>query len=468
MAVHLLYIDDDPGLVRLVARSLQALGHTVEHAPDGAAGLARIARGGVDAVALDHHLPGETGLDILARIRALPEPPPVIYVTGSEDLRIAVAALKAGAADYVLKDVAGHFRELLVQAVEAALAQERLRREKAEAEQRLATSQERLGLALGAAGMIGTWDWDLSADLIYADANFARIYTVDPEDAARGAPLAQYTRNFHPDDMPAFRAELDRTFSGADEFACEYRILQPDGSVRWILARGRFMRDAEGVPQRFAGASVDITERKQAEERQRLLMQELAHRVKNTLTLVQAICLQTLRGDATLAEARETITARLLALAQAHDLLLQGSWTEASLLTLAEGAARLHGHGAAGRFHIKGPDVTLGPKAALSIGLVLHELGTNAAKYGALSIPEGHVDITWERDHPESGAEPMIRFRWQEVGGPPVTPPSRRGFGSRLIERSLADGLGAQVSLSYPVSGVTLTLDAPLSAIRES
>jgi two-component sensor histidine kinase len=268
--------------------------------------------------------------------------------------------------------------------------------------------------------------------------------------------------------MPAFRAELDRTFSGADEFACEYRILQPDGSVRWILARGRFMRDAEGVPQRFAGASVDITERKQAEERQRLLMQELAHRVKNTLTLVQAICLQTLRGDATLAEARETITARLLALAQAHDLLLQGSWTEASLLTLAEGAARLHGHGAAGRFHIKGPDVTLGPKAALSIALVLHELGTNAAKYGALSIPEGHVDITWERDHPESGAEPMIRFRWQEVGGPPVTPPSRRGFGSRLIERSLADGLGAQVSLSYPVSGVTLTLDAPLSAIRES
>ncbi|MEA1831311.1 HWE histidine kinase domain-containing protein [Methylobacterium durans] len=466
MALRILYIDDDAGLVRLVARALRARDCAVEHAADGSAGLARIAEGGIDAVALDHHLPGETGLDILARIRALPAPPPVIYVTGSDDLRIAVAALKAGAADYVLKDVAGHFRELLGEAIEAALAQERLRRDKAEAEQRLAASQERLNLALGAAGMIGTWDWDLVADLVYADANFARIYTVDPEAAARGAPLAAYIKNFHPDDVPAFQAALDRTFAGADEFSCEYRILQPEGGVRWILARGRLVRDGTGRPVRFAGASVDITDRKLAEERQRLLMLELAHRVKNTLTLVQAICLQTLRGDATLAEAREVVTARLLALAQAHDLLLQGSWSEASLRTLVEGTARLHGHGDAARFRLSGPDVMLGPKSALSVALVLHELGTNAAKYGALSTPEGHVAVGWEQL--ANGAEPRLSFRWEEVGGPPVRTPSRRGFGSRLIERSLSDGLGAQVRLAYPPTGVTLTLDAPLEALRAS
>lgn len=464
MALRILYIEDDPGLVRLVARALRARDIAVEHAADGRAGLARIAEGGIDAVALDHHLPEETGLDILARIRALPAPPPVIYVTGSEDLRIAVAALKAGAADYVLKDVAGHFRELLGGAIEAALAQERLRREKAEAEQRLAASQERLSLALGAAGMIGTWDWDLAADLVYADANFARIYAVDPEAAARGAPLAAYVRNVHPDDMPAFRAALDRTFAGRDEFSAEYRLLQPEGGARWILARGRLVRDADGRPMRFAGASVDITDRKLAEERQRLLMQELAHRVKNTLTLVQAICLQTLRGDATLAEAREAVTARLLALAQAHDLLLQGSWSEASLRTLVEGTARLHGHGEAGRFRVAGPDVTLGPKSALSVALVLHELGTNAAKYGALSTPEGHVAVSWEQA--AESEEARLSFRWQEIGGPPVRAPSRRGFGSRLIERSLADGLGARVRLAYPETGVTLTLDAPLAALR--
>ncbi|WP_132253758.1 sensor histidine kinase [Methylobacterium segetis] len=466
MALRILYIDDDSGLVRLVARALRSRDIVVEHAADGAAGLARVAEGGIDAIALDHHLPGETGLDILARIRALPSPPPVIYVTGSDDLRIAVSALKAGAADYVLKDVAGHFRELLAEAIEAALAQERLRREKAKAEERLAASQERLSLALGAAGMIGTWDWDLVDDLVYADGNFARIYTVDPERAARGAPLSEYIRNFHPADMPAFQAALDRTFAQGDEFSCEYRILQPDGSVRWILARGRLVPDADGKPARFAGASVDITERKLAEERQRLLMQELAHRVKNTLTLVQAICLQTLRGDATLPEAREAVTARLLALAQAHDLLLQGSWTEASLRTLVEGTARLHGHGDAERFRISGPDMTLGPKSALSVALVLHELGTNAAKYGALSTPEGHVAVTWGQEA-DSG-EPRLNFRWQEVGGPPVKTPSRRGFGSRLIERSLADGIGAEVHLGYPETGVTLALKAPLAALQAS
>ncbi|WP_336486442.1 sensor histidine kinase [Methylobacterium nigriterrae] len=467
MALRILYIDDDSGLVRLVGRALRARDYAVEHAPDGAVGLARIAEGGIDAVALDHHLPGETGLEILGRIRALPAPPPVIYVTGSEDLRIAVAALKAGAADYVLKDVAGHFRELLAEAIQAALAQERLRREKAEAEERLAASQARLGLALGAAGMIGTWDWDLAADLVYADANFARIYAVDPERAARGAPIAEFIRSFHPDDMPAFRAALDATFAGAGEFSAEYRIVQQDGSVRWILARGRLVRDEAGAPTRLAGASVDITDRKLAEERQRLLMQELAHRVKNTLTLVQAICLQTLRGEASLAEARDAVTARLMALAQAHDLLLQGSWTEASLRTLVEGAARLHTHGEAGRFRIAGPDaVTLGPRSALSMALVLHELGTNAAKYGALSTPAGHVTVSWEQA--DVAGEARLRFRWQEAGGPPVAPPRRRGFGSRLIERSLADGFGAAVHLAYPAAGVTLTLEAPLAVLRES
>ncbi|WP_165491123.1 PAS domain S-box protein [Lichenihabitans psoromatis] len=149
-----------------------------------------------------------------------------------------------------------------------------------QAERELQQSQERLNLALGASGMVGIWDWDLKADIIYADANFAHIYTVDPAWAARGAPLSEFTRNFHPDDLPAFQNELDRLFSGADEFSNEYRIFQPDGSVRWVLARGRIVRDADGTPIRFPGASVDITERKQAEER-RLAILELGDRLRD-------------------------------------------------------------------------------------------------------------------------------------------------------------------------------------------
>ncbi|PZO77767.1 MAG: two-component system sensor histidine kinase/response regulator [Mesorhizobium amorphae] len=145
---RVLYIDDDPGLARLVRRTLEASGHAFEHAVTGEAGLARIAEGGIDVVALDHHLPGRSGLDVLQAIRAQDNAPPVIYVTGSEDSRVAIAALKAGAADYVLKDVAGHFRDLLVEGVAAALEGERLRRAKEEADREVREGRDRAEMLL--------------------------------------------------------------------------------------------------------------------------------------------------------------------------------------------------------------------------------------------------------------------------------------------------------------------------------
>ena len=215
--------------------------------------------------------------------------------------------------------------------------------------------------------------------------NLARMFDLPPDRTAAGVSLADYTGRIHPDDLAAVQAALDRLLAGEGEFAAEFRIPRPAGPLRWVASRGRLVRDAAGRPVRASGTAVDITELKQAEERQQLLMQELAHRVKNTLAVVQALASQTFRGGASLAEERQAFTARLLALAQTHDLLLQGSWTEASIRTLVDGAARLHGQGYASRFRIDGDDVSLGPKAALSFALVLHELGTNAVKYGALS-----------------------------------------------------------------------------------
>lgn len=145
---RILYIDDDPGLARLVARTLGALGYEVEHAASGTDGLARLASASFDIVALDHHMPGQTGLDVLALIRALPNAPPVIYVTGSEDSRIAVSALKSGAVDYVWKDVQGHFRELLAEAVATALEKETLRRDKVRADQAVREARDRAELLL--------------------------------------------------------------------------------------------------------------------------------------------------------------------------------------------------------------------------------------------------------------------------------------------------------------------------------
>lgn len=146
--IRVLYVDDDPGIARLVQRTLEHKGYTVEHACNGSDGIERLRTGTFDIVALDHHMPGMTGLEILADIRALPRPPPVIYVTGSEDSRIAVAALKAGAVDYVWKDVQGHFRDLLAEAIATALEKERLRREKERAEQEVREARDRAVLML--------------------------------------------------------------------------------------------------------------------------------------------------------------------------------------------------------------------------------------------------------------------------------------------------------------------------------
>lgn len=218
-------------------------------------------------------------------------------------------------------------------------------------------------------------------------------------------------------------------------------------------------------PESILAVARDITELKEAEARQTLLMQELAHRMKNTLALVQAVAAQTLRNAESLEAAADSLAARLLALAQAHDVLVLGSFASAPLSALVQTAMTLHGDGVPGRFRIAGPDVTLNAHQGMTLALMLHELGTNAAKYGSLSSADGHVAVTWHVRDGGTGHDPILCFRWEEVGGPPVSPPSRTGFGTRLIARSLAHSFGGTVNLAYPVTGAVLTFESPLPAI---
>lgn len=194
----------------------------------------------------------------------------------------------------------------------------------------------------------------------------------------------------------------------------------------------------------------------EAEERQHLLNQELSHRLKNTLALVQSIASQTLRNAGDMGEAREALDARLVALGKAHDILLRGRGDGASLTIIVTEALALH-QDRADRFAFGGPDLPVGPSAALALGLILHELATNATKYGALSRPGGQVHLTWAiRDTDGTAAFQLV---WTERGGPPVTPPSRTGFGSRLIQRGLSSGT---VESDYRPSGLVCTLTTPL------
>jgi len=208
----------------------------------------------------------------------------------------------------------------------------------------------------------------------------------------------------------------------------------------------------------------DITEEKAAAERQRLLTNELNHRVKNTLATVQSIAAQTFKGK-TDGVARQTFDARMVALSNTHNVLTAENWESASLRSVVEGAVAPHALAEVdtARFDLVGPDTRLHPKVAVTLAMALHELMTNAAKYGALSVPEGRVGVSWTLE-PEGSGE-RLDLVWTETGGPPVAPPARRGFGSRLIERQLPLEFDGSADLTFAPTGVICRLRIPLTAL---
>lgn len=300
---------------------------------------------------------------------------------------------------------------------------------------------------------------DRDGRLITASEDGPALSAAGDEADAIGRPwIDAWTR---PEDREAVAEALDRARIGRpSRFQAQSKS---GGALRWWDVAVTPIGAAPDRPERILAVSRDITDQKLSEARQTLLMQELAHRMKNTMAMVQAVATQTMRNAPSLEAAGEALAARLLALAKAHDVLLQGSFTRASLSGLVEGAVSLHGDGVAGRFRIAGPELTLGPRHGMTLALMLHELGTNAAKYGALSVAAGWVCITWNVAEAEGGQ--TLRFRWEESGGPPVTPPTRTGFGTRLIARSLAHSFGGTARMSYPREGAVLTFEAPLDAV---
>ncbi len=203
--------------------------------------------------------------------------------------------------------------------------------------------------------------------------------------------------------------------------------------------------------------------RSHAEERERLLNRELSHRLKNTLAMVQAIVAQTLRNAPDLLSARESLSNRLMTLSRAHELLLGRSLEAADIRSVAQDALALHDDGQ-NRIRVSGPSIDVGSSAALSLALILHELATNAVKYGSLSVPDGFVSLGWDVDR-ETGGD-RFHLVWREEGGPPVVEPARRGFGSRLIERGIAGSIGGHVEQNFRPEGLLCRIELPLAALQ--
>lgn len=234
--------------------------------------------------------------------------------------------------------------------------------------------------------------------------------------------------------------------------------------VYWTYSYGPI--DDESAATGVGGVLVICTETTQkvlAERRQRLLAEELKHRVKNTLATVQAIAAQSLRGAATLNDAREAFTARIAALSRAQDALSADASQGSDLAEIV--SASIAHLGGPDRFRIDGPAVRLAPKPAFALTLMLHELSTNALKYGALRVDSGRIAITWTVER--AAVPSQLRVRWEERGGPPVELPTHEGFGTRLIQRGLAADLGGQARIDYEPDGVVCTLQMGPAAYEQ-
>ena len=320
----------------------------------------------------------------------------------------------------------------------------------------LRDSEGRRRAALAAA-RLGTWEWDTESGTAVLDGRGREIFGLAPEWGDRAEIVFD---RIHPDDRQRIRDKAVAAAAVRGRLDTEYRVTLPDGSERAVASFGDALPDTGDEPVRMVGVFADVTERRRAEERRALLVNELNHRVKNTLAVVQSLALQTARGAVDLPSFSAAFHARLGALARAHDLLTRTDWAGAPLVEVARTALESSGN----RVSLSAcgsPDAPLAPAQALALVMALHELATNALKHGALSAPGGRVSVAY-RTEPGPGSWDVD---WAERGGPPVpVAPARRGFGLRLLERGLASQAGLRADFRFETEGVRCVLRLPPSS----
>jgi PAS domain S-box-containing protein len=331
--------------------------------------------------------------------------------------------------------------------------------ERKRAEQALLASKDRLHVALNAA-QLGWWQYDPRHRLVWWDARLKEMFDVAEDET----DVKEFTRRVHPDDVERVWAAVEAALDPADPrpYATEFRLCRADGRVRWVEAHGLVHFEGAGRERRaviMVGTAQDITERKGREEKEHLLMREINHRAKNMLSVVDAIAHQTATKNPE--DFIERFSERIQALSANQDLLIRNEWKGVEIEDLVR-AQLAHFAGLIGsRILIHDPKLRLNAAAAQAIGLALHELATNAGKYGALSTDGGHVDIRWGTD------SDIFSMSWTERDGPQVSVPKRRGFGTIVLEAMAERSVDGAVDLDYAPSGVTWRLTCPATNALE-
>jgi PAS domain S-box-containing protein len=329
--------------------------------------------------------------------------------------------------------------------IEKALAAEALRL----SEERLRATHDSANVALG--------ECDAAGRFLHVNSGFCTLTGYSKQELLR----LSFFDLTDPEDADRERPIFERHVAGElKSYSFEKRYRRKDGSLIWVLVSASAVYDDEGRFRYGVRVVQDITDRKRADDRQQLLVRELHHRVKNVLAIVQAIASSTIRSVEGMEQFRAAFTARLVSLGKSHSLLTENAWRGASLRELLRLEFDRHDEGA--RTWLSGPEVHLPPDMAVPLGMAFHELTTNAVKHGALSVLGGRIDVTWTVQQDEG--EPNLLIIWRESNGPPVGEPTKRGFGSQLLERVLGSQVRGRVDVNFAVGGVCVTVEATLPA----
>jgi PAS domain S-box-containing protein len=466
--VNILLVDDQPAKLLSYEAILSKLDEKLIKAASAKEALEHLLKHEIAVILVDVCMPELDGFQLAAMIREHPrfQRTAIIFISAIHLTDVdRLRAYEMGAVDYVpvpvipevLRAKVKIFAELYRKTRQLEQLNRELERRVAErtaeleaSTARLLQSEERRSLAL-AAGQMGSWEWDpVNGRFVWDDGQY-RIFGVD---AATFDLTADNVRALiHPEDWKHLQDAIKPAAPNAPSFQSEFRVCRPNGELRWCIGTAVASVDATDNVVRISGVTVDITDRKEAEERQVLLAREVDHRARNALALVQSIVRLT-RAD-NIKSYIAAVDGRIGALARAHTLLAQSRWQGADLARLVgEELAPFRTDGP-DRITSAGPDVSLEPRTAQTLALALHELATNAAKYGALSVQSGRVAVNWELQ-PHG-----LLLRWTESGGPAPQPPAAPGFGIRLISASVERQLAGEAAFHWRPEGLHCTLRLP-------
>jgi PAS domain S-box-containing protein len=472
--VNILLVDDQPAKLLSYEVVLRELGENLIKTESAAEALQILLKNEIAVLLVDVCMPDLDGFELAKMVREHPRFQrtaiifiSAIHLTQSDYLR----GYEMGGVDYVpvpvvpelLRAKVRVFAELyrktrqleqLNRDLESRVADRTVELQASAA--RLQESDAQLRLATDAAE-IGLWDVDLLKDSLFWPPRVKAMFGISPDVPVS---MVDFFATLHPEDKErvtaAYAAACDPKQRAL--YDVEYRAIgKEDGVVRWVAAKGRAVFEDDGKCVRIIGTALDITKRKQTEDRQLLLAREVDHRARNALAVVQSIVRLT-RADNQPAYVR-AIEGRIHALAQAHTLLSESRWQGADLSRIVGEELAPYRAGGGPRVSVSGPPVILSPEKAQNIALAVHELATNSAKYGALSVTAGTLDVNWEN------AGGVLTLRWREAGGPTVCTPTSQGFGTRIMNASIKHQIGGNVVWDWRSTGLHCTIQIPETGV---